>query len=164
MNISAKHIFPKSKSLRHLSDVQEFIRALPDEQRPSIDVELFPLVKENRFLVVDDHESLRNLVASLLASRGTVEAVSGGSEGLEKVREHFYNGIVSDIQMPVMDGIEFYKQSVAYDSRLSRHFLFYSADLSSDRESFLKENNLLFLRKPFGLDEFIDTMDQVLRQ
>ena len=149
---------------RHLSDVKEFIRALPGNQRPSIDVGLFPLVKEKRFLVVDDHESLRNLVASLLADKGTVEAVSGASEGLEKMREHFYNGIVSDIQMPLMDGIEFYRQSVAYDSRLSKHFLFYSADLSSDRESFLKENNLLFLRKPFGLDEFIDTIDRVLQR
>ena len=66
--------------------------------------------------------------------------------------------------MPMMDGIEFYKQSVAYDSRLSKLFLFYSADVSPDRESFLKQNNLLFLRKPFGLNEFIDRMDQILRQ
>jgi CheY-like chemotaxis protein len=149
---------------RHLSDVQEFIGALPENLKPSVDVGLFPLVKEKRFLVVNDHESLRNLIASLLSSKGTVETVSGATEGLEKVREHFYNGIVSDIQMPVMDGIEFYRQSVAYDSRLSKHFLFYSADFSPDCESFLKQNKLLFLRKPFGLDEFIDTMDQVLRQ
>ncbi|MBN2181457.1 MAG: response regulator [Sedimentisphaerales bacterium] len=149
---------------RHLSDVQEFIGALPEDLRPSIDVGMFPLVREKRFLVVDDHESLRNLVASLLAGKGMVETASGASEGLAKVRKHFYNGIVSDIQMPMMDGIEFYRQSVAYDSRLSSHFLFYSADLSCERENFLKQNNLLFLRKPFGLDEFMDRMEQVLRQ
>ena len=149
---------------RHLSDVRKFISGLPQNLKPSIDVEMFPLVREKRFLVVDDHKSLRNLVASLLASKGTVEAVSGASEALKKVREHFYNGIVSDIQMPVMDGIEFYRQSVAYDSRLSKHFLFYSADVSPDRESFLKQNNLRFLRKPFGLGEFMDTMDQILQQ
>lgn len=149
---------------RHLSDVQEFIDALPDDLKPSVDVGLFPLVKEKRLLVVDDQEPLRNLVASLLAHKGTVETVSGASEGLELVREHFYNGIVSDIQMPIIDGIEFYRQSIAYDSRLRRHFLFYSAGMSPDHEFFLKQNNLLFLRKPFGLDEFINTMDQVLRQ
>jgi CheY-like chemotaxis protein len=148
----------------HLSHIQEFIEALPQDLQPSVDVDMFPSVREYRFLVVDDHKSLRELVASLLARRGKVETVSGASEALEKVREHFYNGIVSDIEMPKMDGIEFYRHGVAYDSRLKEHFLFYSADINPEREAFLKKNNLHFLRKPFGLSEFLDTMDQILRQ
>ncbi|MHC4752550.1 MAG: response regulator [Planctomycetota bacterium] len=148
----------------HLSHIQEFIEALPQDLQPSVDVDMFPSVRECWFLVVDDHKSLRELVASLLARRGKVETVSGASEALEKVREHFYNGIVSDIEMPKMDGIEFYRHGVAYDSRLKEHFLFYSADINPEREAFLKKNNLRFLRKPFGLGEFLDTMDQILRQ
>jgi len=148
----------------HLSRIRELIDALPQNLKPSIDVGMFPSVWEERFLVVDDHEALRKLVASLLARRGKVETASGASEALEKVRQHFYNGIVSDIQIPRMDGIEFYRQGVAYDSRLKGRFLFYSADVSPEREAFLKKNNLHFLRKPFGLGEFMDTMDQILRQ
>jgi len=148
----------------HLSHIQEFIGALPQDLQPSVDVGMFPSVREERFLVVDDHEPLRKLVASLLARRGKVETASGAGEALEKVRQHFYNGIVSDIQMPRMDGIEFYRQGVAYDSRLKGRFLFYSADVNPEREAFLKKNNLHFLRKPFGLGEFLDTMDQILRQ
>ena len=148
----------------HLSHIHEFIEALPQDLKPSVDVGMFPSVREERFLVVDDHEALRDLVASLLARRGKVETASGAGEALEKVRRHFYSGIVSDIQMPRMDGIEFYRQGVAYDSRLKGRFLFYSADISPEREAFLKRNNLRFLRKPFGLGEFMDTMDQILRQ
>lgn len=148
----------------HLSHVQQFINALPQDLQPSVDVGMFPSVREERFLVVDDHEPLRELVASLLARRGNVETASGAGEALEKVRRHFYNGIVSDIQMPRMDGIEFYRQGVAYDSRLKGRFLFYSADVSPEREAFLKKNNLRFLRKPFGVGEFLDTMDQILRE
>ncbi|UCC96687.1 MAG: response regulator [Phycisphaerales bacterium] len=148
----------------HLSHIREFIDALPQNLKPSLDVGMFPSVWEERFLVVDDHEALRELVASLLARRGKVETASGASEALEKVRQHFYNGIVSDIQMPRMDGIEFYRQGVAYDSRLKGRFLFYSADVSPEREAFLKKNDLRFLRKPFGLGELMDTMDQILRQ
>jgi len=148
----------------HLSRIQDFINALPQDLKPSVDVDMFPSVWKERFLVVDDHEGLRELVASLLARRGRAETASEASEALEKIRQHFYNIIVSDVQMPRMDGIEFYHQSVAYDSRLKGRFLFYFADVNPEQEAFLKENRLHFLRKPFSLDELLDTMDQMLRQ
>jgi CheY-like chemotaxis protein len=79
------------------------------------------------------------------------------------VREHFYNGIISDIQMPGMDGLEFYRRAVEYDPKLKKRFLFYSADITPEREEYLKKNKLRFLRKPFALGEFMDTIDQIIR-
>jgi len=148
----------------HLSRIRDFINLLPQDLKPSIDVGMLPAVWEESFLVVDDHEPLRKLVSSLLSRRGTVEAVAGAGDGLEKVREHFYNGIVSDIQMPGMDGLEFYRRAVECDPQLKKHFLFYSADITPDREAYLRKNELCFLRKPFALGEFMDTIDQILRQ
>lgn len=148
----------------HLSHIQDFIDSLDRQLKPSIDVATFPDVWENKFLVVDDHESLRKLVASLLARRGSVETVADGSEGLDKVREHFYNGIVSDIEMPGLDGLEFYDKAVEYDSKLKGHFLLYSANMTPEQEAYLKKNRLNFLRKPFGLNEFHESMDRILMQ
>jgi len=148
----------------HLSRIRDYINILPQDLKPSIDVGALPAVWEERFLVVDNHEPLRELVFSLLSRRGTVEAVAGGGDGLEKLREHFYNGIVSDIEMPGMDGFEFYQRAVEYDPKLEKHFLFYSADITPEREAYLKSNELRFLRKPFALGEFMDTVDQLLRQ
>ena len=148
----------------HLSRIQDYINVLPKDLKPSVDVGTLPAVWEESFLVVDDHEPLRELVFSLLSQRGAVEAVSGGSDGLEMVREHFYNGIVSDIQMPGMDGFEFYQRAVECDPRVKKHFLFYSADITPEREEYMKKNKLRFLRKPFALGEFMDKIDQLLRQ
>ena len=148
----------------HLSRIRDYIKILPHDLKPSVDVGTLPAVWEERFLVVDDHEPLRELVFSLLSRRGTVEAVAGGGDGLEKVREHFYNGIVSDIQMPGMDGFEFYQRAVECDPKLKKHFLFYSADITPEREAYMKKNELRFLRKPFSLSEFMATIDQLLRQ
>ena len=148
----------------HLSRIQDYINVLPQDLKPSVDIGTLPAVWEERFLVVDDHEPLRELVTSLLSRRGAVEAVAGGSDGLEKVREHFYNGIVSDIEMPGMDGFEFYQRAVESEPRLEKHFLFYSADITPEREAYLKKNKLCFLRKPFELGEFMTTIDQLLRQ
>jgi len=148
----------------HLSRIQDYINVLPQDLKPSVDIGTLPAVWEERFLVVDDHEPLRELVTSLLSRRGAVEAVAGGSDGLEKVREHFYNGIVSDIEMPGMDGFEFYQRAVECEPKLEKHFLFYSADITPEREAYMKKNKLRFLRKPFALGEFMTTIDQLLRQ
>jgi CheY-like chemotaxis protein len=148
----------------HLSRIRDYINILPKDLKPSIDVGTLPAVWEERFLVVDDHEPLRKLVSSLLSRRGAVDAVAGTGDGLEKVREHFYNGIVSDIQMPGMDGLEFYRRAVECDPKLKQHFLFYSADITPEREAYLKKNKLCFLRKPFELGEFMASIDRFLRQ
>lgn len=148
----------------HLHRIQGFIDSLDQDLKPSIDVETLPGVWENSFLVVDDHEPLRRLIAALLSRRGNVETVAGGTEGLDKVREHFYNGIVSDIEMPGLDGFEFYDLAIEYDAKLKDHFLFYSGNITPERETYLKKNRLHFLQKPFGLDEFHESMDQILSQ
>ena len=162
MNREAERMTAEIQS--HLSRIQEYINVLPQDLKPSVDVGTLPAVWEEKFLVVDDHEPLRELVFSLLSRRGAVEAVTGGGDGLEKVREHFYNGIVSDIEMPGMDGFEFYQRAVECDPKLKKHFLFYSADITPEREAYMKKNKLRFLRKPFALGEFMDTIDQLLRQ
>jgi CheY-like chemotaxis protein len=147
---------------RHLLRIQDFIDDLPRDLRPSVDVSTLPFVGEDRFLVVEDHGSLRRLMASLLARRGAVDTASEGHEGLERLREHFHNGIVTDIQMPGMDGLEFYRRAVEYDSRLQGRFLFCAGDMTRTSENYLRGHNLPFLQKPFGLGQFQDAIDGIL--
>lgn len=62
-----------------------------------------------RILIVDDSSSLRNVVAIALEREGyeTLQAANG-AEGLERVAEAGkLNLIISDVNMPVMNGIEF---------------------------------------------------------
>ncbi len=146
----------------HLLRIQRFIENLPREQRPSIDVCTLPSVGEPRFLVVDDHAPLRRLMASLLARRGAVDTAAGAQEGLERLKEHFHDGVISDIRMPDMDGLEFYQRAVEYDERLVRRFLFCSSELTSEAEGYLHENGLPLLRKPFGLCDFHDAIEKIL--
>jgi CheY-like chemotaxis protein len=147
----------------HLQHIQDFIDDLPRELRPSVDVSTLPFVGEVRFLVVDDHEPLRRLVASLLNRRGAVDTAAEGREALDKLRDHFHDAIVSDIQMPGMDGLEFYRRAVEYDSHLIGNFLFCAADVTPETGDYLKRNNLRLLQKPFRLNEFYEAIDQILR-
>jgi two-component system, cell cycle response regulator CpdR len=60
-----------------------------------------------RILITEDEDSLRSFVARALRLDGheTHEAADG-AEGLEKLAEGPYDLLLSDIRMPVMDGIE----------------------------------------------------------
>jgi two-component system cell cycle response regulator CpdR len=60
-----------------------------------------------RILITEDEDSLRSFVARALRMDGheTVEAADG-AEGLEALNDGAFDLLLSDIRMPVMDGIE----------------------------------------------------------
>lgn len=60
-----------------------------------------------RILITEDEDSLRSFVARALRLDGhdTAEAADG-AEGLERLGDGVFDLLLSDIRMPVMDGIE----------------------------------------------------------
>lgn len=84
-----------------------------------------------RVLLVEDEDAVRRPVARYLARRGAdvAEAVHG-AEALAKAREVRPDVIVTDLRMPVMDGIEFYRHLRGDDPGLAERVLFLSGDFS----------------------------------
>jgi len=70
------------------------------------------LVKRpKRILVVDDEENARIGLSRLLTNEGfLVDSVSNGYEALNYLRQQDVNLIISDINMPEMNGISFLKE------------------------------------------------------
>lgn len=63
-----------------------------------------------KILIVDDDKTTRKLLTLYLKSKGfEVVAAENGLEALEKLGTENVNLIVSDMNMPFMDGIEFTK-------------------------------------------------------
>lgn len=60
-------------------------------------------------LVVEDNDELRSFLNSILAEHYKVYLAANGREGLELVRAQSPDLIVSDVMMPVMDGLEMVK-------------------------------------------------------
>ena len=62
-----------------------------------------------RIIIADDHELMRKSLPILLKKQDEIEIVDdaeNGKELLEKVRQHEPDVVVTDIQMPIMDGIK----------------------------------------------------------
>ena len=60
-----------------------------------------------KILIAEDDRELRQLFSHVLIKNGySVKGVSNGQEALDALDEDFYDLIISDIMMPVMDGYE----------------------------------------------------------
>lgn len=61
----------------------------------------------NRILTVDDSASVRQMVSFTLRKAGyEVEEAADGRDGLAKARQAKFNLIITDLNMPNMDGIQ----------------------------------------------------------
>lgn len=65
------------------------------------------MVEQARILIVDDDESIRKVLASILEEKGyRVDTAQSGKEAIEKTQSEFYNLALVDIRLPDMDGTE----------------------------------------------------------
>ncbi len=67
--------------------------------------------KELKFLVVDDFSTMRRIVRNLLKELGfnNVEEAEDGVDALNKLQAGGYGFVISDWNMPNMDGLELLK-------------------------------------------------------
>ena len=106
-------------------------------------------------LLVDDEREYRMLAGSFLKDQGwTVFLAEHGQEAIEKLREAKMDIIVSDIYMPVMDGLKFHRALRGMPDYASLPFLFVSAYDDQYTMDAVKNPKLeAFLRKGRTLNE-----------
>jgi two-component system chemotaxis response regulator CheY len=77
--------------------------------------------KNLKILIVDDFPTMRRIVKNLLKDLGfqNVEEAEDGAMGLDKLKNGSFDLVVSDWNMPNMDGLEMLK-AIRSDSLLSK--------------------------------------------
>ncbi len=95
-----KPTYNYSKSMLSVSEEQEI-------ETPSIES---TNNKEIKIVIVEDNKDLNKFLCNELNSEYHVFSAENGKEGLELIKEHLPNIVISDIMMPVMDGITLCKE------------------------------------------------------
>jgi two-component system chemotaxis response regulator CheY len=118
-----------------------------------------------RILAVDDSPSMRDMVRIALTGAGfEVTQATDGEEALQLAREHAFDLILSDVNMPRMDGIELIRALRAENSYRHTPILMLTTDGSADRKREGKEAGATgWIVKPFDPAQLIATMLRVLR-
>lgn len=91
-------------------DRSEQGETLQDEARQTVILPQAPIdvteQKPYHILVVDDNQDLLNYLRMLLAPRYQITCASNGKEALDLLSELMPDLVISDVMMPVMDGME----------------------------------------------------------
>jgi two-component system cell cycle response regulator CpdR len=119
-----------------------------------------------RILVVDDEEAVRSLIArGLTLDAHTVEMAGDGAEALEAItaRDGHFDLVLSDIRMPLMDGIA---MALAAKRDFPDLVILLMTGYAEQRERAKSLENIVVdvLTKPFGLAELRSTVTRVLEQ
>lgn len=103
-------------------------------------------------LLIEDNEDLLQLMVKLLGVEYTVFTATNGREGLDIIKEEDIDLVVSDIMMPVMDGIEFCKEVKNNFETCHIPVLLLTAKTSeADRANAYESGADSYLCKPFNL-------------
>jgi CheY-like chemotaxis protein len=132
--------------LNHLSRVREYMKAGGEQEKVSDD-------DKKKILIVINDDSVAKLLQTILEPEGQIDIVGNGEDGLQKVKDNDYGLIVSAIEMPIVDGIQFYNEAKGLHPDLHERFLFFTGASSSERISFFQNENLRFLEKPSTISE-----------
>ena len=121
-------------------------------------------------LVVDDSDTMRQLVRSMLEPHGyAVSEAEDGALGMAALRTIGMPAVVLlDYHMPNMDGWEVLQTVAAEGDGLARHeFIVITADVAtfpSDYIVLLRTVSIRVLPKPFSKDALVSAVDQAVER
>lgn len=123
-----------------------------------------PGSREERILLVEDEEPIRDLVQTALRFTGfTVESAASGPEGLALARNGTWHLIVLDVNLPGMDGFALCRRLRDGGDDVPVIFLTARDDPADLRAGFTGGGDD-YLTKPFSLEELVLRVEAVLRR
>lgn len=120
----------------------------------------------HRILVVEDEPDVRDLLVDLLTAFGhRVDSAGNGSEALTLLTERNFALILTDLDMPEMDGEALYQKIAQTWPHLASRVVFVTAGVpSADLDVFSGGTRVPILRKPFHPDALWQLVERMLNQ
>lgn len=117
-----------------------------------------------QILVVDDSASMRNMVTATLKSAGHgVKDAGDGQAALNIAKSGKFDAVVTDLNMPIMDGIELVKNLRMLPTFKYTPILLLTTESSADKKAAGRQAGATgWLVKPFNPEKLLATIDRVL--
>lgn len=147
----------------HKRRIEEFLSSRPGCGRHLEEVRKLAPVWVESFLVVDDEELICDAVEAILEGEGTVDRASDGARALELVEKNYYAVVISDVDMPVMDGMEFYRRATELFPGLKGRFIFFTGAGGAERTEFFESEGVEYLVKPADISALKGAVARVLK-
>lgn len=117
-----------------------------------------------KILIAEDDRELCQLFSHVLIKNGyTVKGVSNGQEALDAVHSDYYDLIISDIMMPVMDGYEFVR-SLRESGYTTPVLMITAKDAFDDMRLGFLSGSDDYMVKPVNVNEMVLRVGALLRR
>jgi len=124
-------------------------------ERPAVDVE--------NILVVDDEEAIREVVSTMLESKGyRCTTVNNGRAAQDQVKRTTPDLVLSDMIMPEMDGIKFLEWMRQYDPEVPVIMVTAIHDIQTALEA-IRRGAYDYILKPFEKDQLFMGVGRALQ-
>lgn len=115
-------------------------------------------------LIAEDDRELRQLFAHVLRKNGyTVTGVSDGQEAMDAMDREYYDLVISDIMMPVMDGYELVRSLRDAGSSIPVLMITAKNEFDDMRQGFLSGTDD-YMTKPVNVNEMVLRVSALLRR
>ena len=120
--------------------------------------------KNIKILIVDDFATLRMSLKSILEQLGypEMDEAKDGQEAIDKLKEKDYDLIISDIDMPVMNGFELLDYVKKDDNLKNIPVIFITAEAEREKivES-IKAGLDAYITKPFSISTLQQKIENI---
>ena len=117
-----------------------------------------------KILIAEDDVELRGLFQNVLIRQGyQVKCVSNGKEGMDAVLDNFFDLIISDIMMPIMDGYKFVRtlREHGYNTPV---LMITAKDAFEDMQLGFLSGSDDYMVKPINVNEMVLRIKALLRR
>ncbi len=120
--------------------------------------------KDGRILIVDDEETFRYMLTSLIEAEGyTANAAADGVQGINSVQAKAFDVALLDVKMPKVDGVEVLKFIKEYSPDTEAIMVTAVGDVRLAVEC-MKLGAYDYITKPFSTEELLGTIDRALER
>lgn len=114
-------------------------------------------------LAVDDTHSLRRMLVSCLKGAGhTVIEAADGAEALKELRAHRPDMVITDLNMPVMDGLDFIAAARAEPEGDALPMLLLTTETAQHLKDRAREVRATgWIAKPFDPEQILSLVDRL---
>ena len=109
-------------------------------------------------LLVDDSKTMQNLATIYLKKDYEIMVADNGQEAIEKIKNNNVALIITDINMPIMNGTDFIRNLKENISYKNIPIIVISTEI---QDLSLKEKYIAWLQKPFEKNKLLDIIKEV---
>lgn len=118
--------------------------------------------KQKKIMIVDDEAGIRNLLLDVLSGEGfKITMAKDGQESIDKMKNHHFDLLITDLNMPRMNGIELLR-AMKKKRRKEKIIIMTGESFSSPFNRKDIPHVETMLKKPFHINKLIETVVDIL--